>query len=354
MNLFELAARLGQTATPDPIISQLLADIRTATGREGSVRDQTDPLFQEYSFQNKTQAMNRYPTVRVDYQLTDRHRLTYSMNFQYIGGGQTRRTVAIRTSRGSRWPPTRRSERRAASAWLRSMIGTNMVNEFRFGYGGAPVIFWQEQMTPELFSGTVANQGGYYLNLNNPTFITPAEQSGDAVGARCLQPVVREHPELAEGLAQLQLRRVRVELPGVDRRSADRAGAALRRRAGRSGRGDVRGRELPGRIDGGADQRAPALCGPHRTRQRGSRHCALERGQRLRISRAGHAARSPARVRVLGAGFLAPPARPVAEPRSSLRTADAVRGAEQQLFDRRISATSSAYRAPTTSSSLAR
>jgi hypothetical protein len=178
VNLFELAARLGQTSTPDPIISQLLADIRTATGREGNVRDQTDPLFQEYSFQNPTQAMNRYPTMRVDYQLTDRHRLTYSMNFQYIGGGYDTTNSRDPNFPGFPVAANQRSERRAASAWLRSMIGTNMVNEFRFGYGGAPVIFWQDQMKPELFSGSVANQGGYYLNVNNPTFITPAGNQG--------------------------------------------------------------------------------------------------------------------------------------------------------------------------------
>ena len=178
VNLFELAARLGQTSTPDPIISQLLADIRTATGKEGSVRDQTDPLFQEYSFQNPTQAMNRYPTVRVDYQLSDRHRLTYSMNFQYIGGGYDTTNNRDPMFPGFPVAANQRSERRAASAWLRSMIGRDMVNEFRFGYGGAPVIFWQDQLTPELFSGSVANQGGYYLNINSPAFITAASNSG--------------------------------------------------------------------------------------------------------------------------------------------------------------------------------
>ena len=178
VNLFELAARLGQTSTPDPLIAQLLADIRTATGREGNVRDQTDPLFQEYSFQNKTQSMNRYPTVRVDYQLTDRHRLTYSMNFQYIGGGYDTTNSRDPNFPGFPVAANQRSERRAASAWLRSMIGADMVNEFRIGYGGAPVIFWQDQMKPELFAGPVANQGGFYLNLNNPTFITPAGNQG--------------------------------------------------------------------------------------------------------------------------------------------------------------------------------
>ena len=178
VNLYELAGRLGQTATPDPLIAALLTDIRNATSREGNVRDQTDPLFQEYSFQNKTQAMNRYPTVRVDYQLTGKHRLTGSMNFQYFGGGPD--TTNNRDPLFPGFPVTanQSSERRAASAWVRSILSKDMVNEFRFGYGGAPVIFWQEQMKPELFSGTVANQGGYFLNINSPTFITAASGSG--------------------------------------------------------------------------------------------------------------------------------------------------------------------------------
>jgi hypothetical protein len=58
------------------------------------------------------------------------------------------------------------------------MLSGNMVNEFRFGYGGAPVIFWQDQLTPALYSGPVANQGGYYLNINSPAFISPASGSG--------------------------------------------------------------------------------------------------------------------------------------------------------------------------------
>jgi len=177
VNLFELAARSGQTATPDPIIAALLNDIRTATSREGNVRDQTDPLFQEYSFQNKTRSMNRYPTVRVDYQVTDRHRLTGSMNFQYIGGGPD--TTNNRDPMFPGFPAfaNQTSERRAASAWLRSMISNNMVNELRLGYGGAPVIFWQNDLTRDMFSGPVANQGGFYLNVNNPTFITQASNS---------------------------------------------------------------------------------------------------------------------------------------------------------------------------------
>ena len=177
VNLFELAGRSGQTATPDPIIAQLLADIRTATGREGNVRDQTDPLFQEYSFENKTQTMSRYPTARVDYQITDRHRLTGSMNLHFSRGGPD--TTNNRDAQFPGFPAVanQSSDRRAGSAWLRSMLSNNMVNELRFGYSGAPIVFWQNDLTKDMFSGSVANQGGFYLNVNSPAFITAASNS---------------------------------------------------------------------------------------------------------------------------------------------------------------------------------
>ncbi|MDO8681064.1 MAG: carboxypeptidase-like regulatory domain-containing protein, partial [Acidobacteriota bacterium] len=178
VNLFELAARLGQTSTPDPTIARLLNDIRSATGREGNVRDQTDPLFQEYSFQNPTRSMNRYPTARVDYQINDRHRVTYSMNFQYFGGGPDTTNSRDAFFPGFPVVANQSSTRRATSGWLRSMLGRNVVNEFRVGYGGAPVIFAQDQFTPDMWSGTLANQGGFHLNLNSPTFISNAGAAG--------------------------------------------------------------------------------------------------------------------------------------------------------------------------------
>ncbi len=53
-----------------------------------------------------------------------------------------------------------------------------MVNEFRIGYGGAPVIFAQNEFKPEMWSGSLANQGGYYLNFNNT--LTPLTNAGAA------------------------------------------------------------------------------------------------------------------------------------------------------------------------------
>src|SRR5262245_35348463 len=54
-----------------------------------------------------------------------------------------------------------------------------MVNEFRIGYGGAPVVFAQGQTTQAMFNGPLANQGGFYLNMANAMGLT-ASQSMNA------------------------------------------------------------------------------------------------------------------------------------------------------------------------------
>jgi hypothetical protein len=167
VNLLQLAAASGQTATADPITSKLLADIRAATGTTGTVRDLTDPLFQEYVFEVPVTSLNRYPTLRLDYQLTERHRLTYSMNFQYFGGGPDTTNTREAFFPGFPVVATQGSTRRQASAWLRSILTKNIVNELRFGYGGSPIIFGANDYTRDMYSGSLANQGGFYLNMGN-------------------------------------------------------------------------------------------------------------------------------------------------------------------------------------------
>ena len=182
VNLFELAARGGQTASADPVISRLLSDMRNATAKEGNVRDLTDPLFQEYSYQVPTESMNKYPTVRLDYQLSSNHRLTWSMNFQYFGGGPDTTNNREAFFPGFPVQANQSSTRRATSGWLRSIISPTMVNEFRMGYGGAPVIFAQNQFEPSLWNGTLANQAGFHLNMNNALAISNAGAAGTTSG----------------------------------------------------------------------------------------------------------------------------------------------------------------------------
>lgn len=64
----------------DPRIGKILSDIRTAVGTTGTITDQADPRLQSYTFNVATQAHNIYPTVKIDYNLNDAHRLTGSFN----------------------------------------------------------------------------------------------------------------------------------------------------------------------------------------------------------------------------------------------------------------------------------
>jgi hypothetical protein len=179
VNLFDLAARNGQLATPDPIVSALLGDIRTATAKEGNVRDLTDPLYQEYSYLVPTRSQNRYPTVRLDYQLSARHRLTWSMNFQYFGGGPD--TTNNREAYFPGFPVVAGSvvdttrDQRLAAVDCRTDDGQRIPDRLRRRAGHlrpGPV-------QPSMFNGPLANQGGFYLNMANAMGLT-ASQSMNA------------------------------------------------------------------------------------------------------------------------------------------------------------------------------
>lgn len=184
VNLFQLAAAQGQTSTPDPIMTRLFADIRAATSQGGgNVHDLTDPLFQEFSYQVPVTAKNRYPTLRLDYQITEKHRATYSMNFQYFRGGPDTTNNREAFFPGFPVEADQLSDRRQASAWLRSILTKNIVNELRFGYSGAPIDFGFQQFSPEMYSGSLANQGGFYLNMGNAlTGLTNAGASATPSG----------------------------------------------------------------------------------------------------------------------------------------------------------------------------
>ena len=165
VNLLTLAAGAGQTSTIDPIIAKLLADIRASTGKTGSITDQETPIYQTFQFLNRTRSINRYPTFRLDLNLTDRHRLSGSFTYhRYWWDSDTL------NSRDPSFPGfpvngTQTSERYTYSTTLRSMLGKNLVNEARYGGTGAPVEF-SVNFTKDMWSGPLANQGGFQLALS--------------------------------------------------------------------------------------------------------------------------------------------------------------------------------------------
>jgi len=166
VNLYALAAANGLVNTPDPVITQLLADIRAATGTTGVViTEVADPNLNQYRYNVDQRSLNRFPTFRFDINLSERHRFSSSLNYQkYLSVPDTL------NSRDATFPGfpvagDQISTRIGFSNSLRSTLGANIVNELRVGGSGAPVQF-SPGVNAAMFSGPLANQTGFRLGIN--------------------------------------------------------------------------------------------------------------------------------------------------------------------------------------------
>ena len=135
------------------------------------MRDLADPLLQEFLYQYNTKGTTAYPTVRLDFNLTDRHRLSGSLNYTDL--------LSSPDSLNNREPQfpgfpgfgNQHSDRYTAQTTLRSTLTQNLVNEFKIGGSGGATHFSPE-IGRQQFQGTsVADQGGFFLDIN-----------GDALG----------------------------------------------------------------------------------------------------------------------------------------------------------------------------
>ena len=160
VNLFQVAQNTGNTATPDPTILGLLAKIRTGAESIGTINSRTDPNTLEYIWQPESMRLDNSPGGRVDFNLSTRHRLMVSYNYQgqrltpnLFGGDEPNFPGLINqahlysaVSRGS--------------ASLRSTLNTSIVNEVRVGISYAPVWF-ADLVGAEQFT----DQGGFSINF---------------------------------------------------------------------------------------------------------------------------------------------------------------------------------------------
>ena len=173
----------GQTATVDPTVGKLLGDIRSAVAG-GSLSD-IDPNLQRFAFNVPVQSVRRYPTFRLDYNVTNQHRASFAYNYQKFTDFPD-----TLNNREASFPgfPVEAGQSSIRLGWagsVRSTLSRNLVNEARLGYSGAPVSFFSE-LNPGMYTGTVANQQGFQLNfptvgstLTNPS-ATAAPQSRNA------------------------------------------------------------------------------------------------------------------------------------------------------------------------------
>jgi len=165
INVLDSARAIGLNYAIDPTIGKLLADIRASTTTTGTITDLTDPLYQRYTFQQPVSELNRYPTARVDINLTRNHRLSVSSNYQTMSVFPDTTNGYWNTFPGFPIIMGQGSNRYQYQASLRSMFGKSIVNEARYGGSGGNVLFFEEYVK-EMLTGPLANQGGFTLGIS--------------------------------------------------------------------------------------------------------------------------------------------------------------------------------------------
>lgn len=164
VNLLDVAARNAQTSTFDPTVAALLTKIRSGASTTGVINSRTDLNVQDFVWQPESLRIDNVPTVRLDFNLGSRHRLSTSYSYQ----GQ-RLTPNLFGNDEPNFPGiTNQAELYSAisrnSTTLRSTFGQNLVNEVRFGWSNGPVYF-ADSVVAEQF----ADQAGFDLQFPNNT-----------------------------------------------------------------------------------------------------------------------------------------------------------------------------------------
>jgi hypothetical protein len=187
LNVLQFAAGFPQTAATssmDPTIQKLMSDIRSAASSTGSIQSLDDNVDQ-LRYNLAVESKRWFPTARIDFNLTDQHRFTSSVNYNKFSNFPD-----TLNQRDAFWPgfpveSGQYSQRLAWSNTLRSTLGSNFVNEARVGYSGAPVEFFPE-MNTGMYTGSIANTKGFHIDfpdvgsgLTNPG-AGPAPQSRNA------------------------------------------------------------------------------------------------------------------------------------------------------------------------------
>ena len=174
VNLLQIAAANGQTATSDPFILGVLDRIRQSTTTTGNV---TTPLgatnTQSFVFQASSSNDQYAPTTRIDYNLTNKHRLSGSYLWQRFLSKPDLLNNAEPLFPGFAVQGFQTSYRTVGSIGMRSTLTSKMVNEVRGGWQWSPNNFFGN-----LNRDMYADLNGYLLDF--PTITDPASQNSPA------------------------------------------------------------------------------------------------------------------------------------------------------------------------------
>ena len=127
----------------------------------------------------RDEGVTKYPTGRLDFNLSDKHRLSGSMNYTDLLS--TPDTTNNREPNFPGFPGTgnQHSDRYTVQGTLRSTFTNNLVNEFRVGRSGGATLFSPEIGVDQFQGTSVADQGGFLLDINGDFLgITNAHSTG--------------------------------------------------------------------------------------------------------------------------------------------------------------------------------
>lgn len=181
VDMFALMAGNSATApfnAMDPTISKLLSDIRAAASSVGTIRDIEDPSLQEYNFQVARRGITYYPTVRLDYNLTDKHRLSGSWNFTNLLSDPDTLNGRDPVFPGFPIFGAQHSRRYAFQTNLRSTFGGNLVNEFKVGYTGGATLFSPEIKSQPWGGSPIGDQAGFLLGISTANISNASSGTG--------------------------------------------------------------------------------------------------------------------------------------------------------------------------------
>ena len=173
VDLMALARNNAQTSTIDPTIAGLISDIRSATQTTGTVSATNDPLVDSYYFQQATKGETKYPTVRIDYNITERHRASFSTTRNDLLSNPDTTNNRQFVYPGFPFHGLQDSDRYTLQGSVRSVLTTNLVNEFRLGATGGATKF-SPDINPGMYDAPVGNMAGYgidwdvFRSINNP------------------------------------------------------------------------------------------------------------------------------------------------------------------------------------------
>ena len=172
VNVLDLARANGQLATTDPIVMRTLQAIQRSPEIAGTLTPASDPLLQSYFFLNEGYQREKQPAVRIDVNLTDKHRLTGTYNHFFEGREQDHINGADKRFPGSPNYRQVRTTRPTRSIALRSTLSNNMVSELRGGVTRGERLFFGRPERDAPNAGTFSDTNGYAINLDSAIGLT--------------------------------------------------------------------------------------------------------------------------------------------------------------------------------------